>query len=363
MSHGDTRLLSGSPFARGVAQASDPRITVDQITRATVFQVHQAREAGMIDPAARDYLSDQEAYCRAHAPAGIEELEGIARGFGLSFDDLFTYLHLGTLRDLHRVTPQDQDGCSAWASVDTTEGPLVVKNRDFSGHHVDVQRLMVHSGPDLQYGPVVCLGSLGSPGAYSSGMNRAGLAIADTQIGSRVHGVGWLRYFLMTELLRGCATVEQALAFVAAQPHAVGGSLVLADIHVTAAVELGVTVSVTGSQPWVARTNHFTSAELQATHLSREGYGIDANSKQRLACLDAEVPVRHWSIEAVQQLMARHDDGGPGAAPLCQHPDVEGSRTLSSVIYGCRQGRVWYHPGYPCLDQWRTLDLNDYLDH
>ncbi|MBL6431104.1 MAG: hypothetical protein HPM95_07335 [Alphaproteobacteria bacterium] len=55
-----------------------------------------------------------------------------------------------------------------------------------------------HSGPDIATGSMLCVGSLGSPGAYSSGMNARGLMLADTQIGARTHRVGWLRYFLMT---------------------------------------------------------------------------------------------------------------------------------------------------------------------
>jgi predicted choloylglycine hydrolase len=353
-------MLSGSPFARGVAQASDPRITVDQVVRATIVQVDQAIEGGLIDAEARVYLQEQETFSRLHAPACIDEIEGIAKGFGLSFNQLFTYLHLGTLRDMRNSLPTSQDGCSAWATFNSEVGSVVVKNRDFSGPHVEVQRLTIHSGPDLAYGPIICLGSLGSPGAYSSGMNSAGLAIADTQIGCTSHAVGWLRYFLMTHLLRSCQTVEDALVFIESVPHARGGSLVLADAHLTAAVELGVEVVVTRARSWVARTNHFLSPSLKGTTLLRSGYGIDTNSQQRLDCLKTEIPVFDGSVGMIKSLMARHADDYPSGAPMCQHPGSEGSRTLSSVIFECQSGLVHYHEGNPCLGQWQALDLTAY---
>lgn len=350
-------LLSGSPFARGIAQASDPRVSVDQVVRATTVQVDQAQEDGLFDTEARDYLQQQETFSRTYAPGCIDEIEGIAKGFGLSFNQLFTYLHLGTLRDMRNSSPTSQDGCSAWATLDSEVGTVVVKNRDFSGPHTAVQRLTIHSGPDLTYGPMFCLGSLGSPGAYSSGMNSAGLAIADTQIGCTTHAVGWLRYFLMTHLLRNYKTVEDALAFIESVSHARGGSLVLADPHTTASVELGEKVEVTRANPWVARTNHFLSPSLKGTTLLRTGYGIDANSQQRLDCLQTEIPVFNGSVETIKSLMARHADDHPGGAPICQHPGREGSRTLSSIIFECQSGRVHYHEGNPCLGQWQALDL------
>jgi isopenicillin-N N-acyltransferase like protein len=76
----------------------------------------------------------------------MREVEGIAAGFGLSEADLFAYLHLGTLADLAR-TADATDGCSAWAVAAGPEGPLVVKNRDFRGEHVGLQRVMLHADP------------------------------------------------------------------------------------------------------------------------------------------------------------------------------------------------------------------------
>lgn len=349
------RKLTGSAYARGVAQASDPDITEAQIHQATIQPVREAEDSGLLTAEAKRFLAAQLAYSEAHVPLALEELRGIARGFNLPFDDLFTYLHLGTLRDLRNSGTAPQDGCSAWATLNTDAGATVVKNRDFTGRHVDVQRMTVHTGPDLDAGPLVCLGSLGAPGAYSSGMNAAGLAIVDTQIGTHRHGVGLLRYFLMTELLRRCRTVDDALAWIDRHHHAGGGSLILADPQSVAAVELGTTSVAVERGTTVFRTNHFISAPLASTTLHREGYGIDRNSQQRFDFLAARLTDPPRTLTDIQRLMAQHESASEGA-PLCQHPDNTGAQTLSSVIYECRSQRVYYHAGNPCSGLWQRVD-------
>ncbi|MHA7880209.1 MAG: C45 family autoproteolytic acyltransferase/hydrolase [Saccharospirillum sp.] len=349
------RTLSGSAYVRGVAQASDPAVTEEQIFQAVIAPVRQAEQDGLLNKAARRFLKEQLAYNQSHVPLSLEEVQGIGRGFNLDFDDLFAYLHLGTLRDLNNSNPSQMDGCSAWATLNTDLGATVVKNRDFTGQHVDVQRLTVHRGPDIRSGTMLCLGSLGAPGAYSSGINASGLAIADTQIGTRRHGVGVLRYFLMTELLRQCDSVEAALSWINRHHHAGGGSLILADPETVAAVELGMTEVAIERGETVYRTNHFTSSALAETTLHRHGYGIDENSTRRFQYLAATLPGRTWPLAGIQQLMASHASGDQDA-PICQHPDNSGSQTLSSILFQCQTRRAYYLAGNPCSGQWHCVD-------
>ena len=56
------------------------------------------------------------------------------------------------------------------------------------------------------------LGMLLAIGALAGGINTDGLAVVDTQVATTSHGVGWLRSFLTTHLLRECTTVAEAVA-------------------------------------------------------------------------------------------------------------------------------------------------------
>lgn len=348
--------LFGSANDRGRGQALSGRAA--QVRAATVGRVERARAEGLFDAEALAYLAAQRAYLAAQDPDGMAELMGIAEGFDLPEPELFAHLHLGTLRDMKGGAAL-VDGCSAWATGQGPDGPLVVKNRDYSGQHLGIQCVMQHRGPDVITGAMLCLGSLGSPGAYSSGINAAGLALADTQVAVATHRVGWLRYFLMTRLLARCADVAQALAFLRAVPHAGGGTLVLADASgATAAVELGARCVTVSQGPLVWRTNHYVSPELSADTLLPVDDAIGDTSRARFGFLARRLPAQDWSVQDAMRLMATHSDTAPGAAPICQHGSADSAQTISSAVYSCKLGRMRVCEGTPCTTTWQTYRLS-----
>ena len=351
---------SGTAEERGRAQAANATAAnMREILAATVGRVATARADGVIDAAAEAYLAAQYAFTQANEPQSLAEVTGIAKGFDLSEQDLFAHLHLGTLRDLKSGALLDSDGCSAWAVSGGPEGPMVVKNRDLSGPHKGVQFVARHSGPDIATGTMLCVGSFGSPGAYSSGINAKGLALADTQVSVATHRVGWLRYFLMTRLLATCSTVAEACAFIKTATHAGGGTLVLADAAGgTAAIELGATGPVIHAGPVIWRTNHYITPELAGDTLYPDGDRIAANSRARFACLEHNLANQDWRCEDAARLMATHaTDPRPLAAPLCQHSEADACQTFSSAIYSCRVGSLMFSDGNPCAGKWRTFQV------
>lgn len=352
------RLL-GDARARGMAQAAGSPGLAEQVREATLGRVDAARAEGWMSAPMLDYVADHLAFARAHCRPELDELTGIAEGFGLSFDDLFLHLHLGTLRDLSGGATLDADGCSAWASGQGPDGPIAAKNRDFTGVHKGIQRMFRHEGPDLKHGPMLYIGSLGAPGAYSSGLNAAGLAVLDTQVGVRRHRVGWLRYFLMTRLLSQAGSVAEAVKMVEAMPHAGGGTLVLADATGdAAAVELGAKRVTVERGPLVFRTNHYVTAPLAGETLHAKGDCIDANSSARRDHLAATLPGRAWSAADAAALMATHDEPGRPSAPICQHAGRNDAQTISSAVFCCRLGRVYFHEGNPCSGRWTVYNLS-----
>lgn len=346
--------LSGPAFARGQGQGQGGAAPVEQVREATLGRVAKARADGLIDAAALEYVAAQRQFHEAVDPEGLAELDGIAQGFGFDRDALFLHLHLGTLRDL-KGGAQLTDGCSAWAVADGPDGPLVVKNRDFSGTHRGIQTLARHEGPDVLTGAMLCLGSLGSPGAYSSGINARGFALADTQVAVRSHRVGWLRYFLMGRLLARCATVAEALALIRAHPHAGGGTLVMADASgATAAVELGAAGPQISTGTLSMRTNHFVTPTLAGDTLPPSNDLIAGNSRDRLGFLATTLPGRDWDCAAAQALMATHPEAG---APICQHHGARDTATIASTVYACAARSVLVCPQNPCSGDWRAHSL------
>ena len=329
-------VLRGDAFDRGSQQASLCPQHVSAV-RAAVDGRLAGLGAALHTPTAVDFLAAQWRFCSDHDPAGLAETRGIASGFGVVPESLFAYLHANVLADMAACTPQEQDGCTAWAAKFPHEdGAWVVKNRDYGGEHGALQRVFLHSDPAWGGRTMACVGSLGSPGAFSSGINSDGLAVVDTQIDTRDHGTGWLRYFLMTHLLRYCDTVASALEQITVLPHAGGGSLVLGDASgAVAAVELGHRAQLrdTPAEHWTVRTNHFTDDDLSPEGLPRKGDAAlqDSQDRHTRVSLALRKQQGQMTLQDIQALMASHDSGGLSGP--CRHAQGSGSRTLSCVIY------------------------------
>ena len=352
--------LSGPALARGQQQAQRRPDLVSRVRSAVFGRLASCAALLQTVPATR-YLQQQREFLYAHDRAGFDESLGIASGYGLAHDDLLAYLHANILSDMAQASGPERDGCTAWAHA-AQAGCLVVKNRDYRGEHGVLQQVFLHRDTDAPARTLLCLGSLGSPGSFSSGINSDGLAVVDTQIGTRDHGVGWLRYFLMTALLRDCADVDAALAMVAAVPHAGGGTLVLGDSRgAMACVELGHRSApvVLRSAKAVARTNHCLDPLLAAQSTGPRD-DLSDSSAGRLAqvqqFLDRQGPT--VSVTAAQTLMGSHQAG----ASLCRHAGASSqtlARTLSCVVYETHSRTLHVSNGNPCDARWARFSLPD----
>jgi hypothetical protein len=342
--------LEGGPFQRGQAQARDADAGQVGAVIATRLDAARALLAG---PAASAFLIAQRRFMETHCRDDLEEVAGIAEGFQLDLGQVIAFLHLGILGDLASSSTGEADGCSVWALGSHSGGARLGKNRDFHGEQAGMQRLFLHRDPAWGARQVLCVGSLGAPGAYSSGINSDGLAVADTQVATRDHGPGWLRYFVMSRLLRHHACVAQALEDLRRLRHAGGGSLVLADaLGAVAAVDLGhggVRVDP-GHGARVARTNLYVAGGVAGTP---DASPMRPSSEARLARLRALLAEDEVDEDALTALMASHDDGA-GTTGLCRHGQDGDARTLSASVFDCGARRLRFATGNPCDGVWSS---------
>ncbi len=340
-------LLLGDAYARGRAQAAAPGVDGDAVRAAVRLRVDGAASLLAREDVSRFLAGQAEALDRLD-PDGAAELAGICEGFGIEPATLTAYLHLGVLGDF-------TDGCSAWAHAGGGVAPLLVKNRDYRGEHAALQRVFLHRDPARPDEDMLCVGSLGSPGAFSSGINARGLALVDTHVGTSDHGVGLLRYFLMTRLLRRCARVGEALAEIATLPHAGGGTMVLADATGShAAVELGHRATGVEAEPraWRARTNHFLLPSTRDAFRAHRSDPMATSTTGRLARIEAALAglSRLPLPEDAASLMAGH--AGDGAEALCRHGEDGDSSTISTAVFAPAQLTLYFSPTRPCAGRW-----------
>lgn len=344
--------LVGGAFERGKAQAGYG----DQgaVLMAIELRLKQ-NEAVFKDPKIRQYLQRQWDFASEHCGDELDEMTGVAAGFGLEKRHLFNFLHLGIVKNFNTMI-FGEDGCSAWAVSDFIEGPVVGKNRDFLGEHAGLQAVFSHEDLDWHDGRrMLCVGSHGAPGAYSSGINSNGFAVVDTQIATSDYGVGWLRYFLMTRLLAKCDDVVSALEYIKSVPHAGGGSLILCDASgQIAAIDLGhgSLSIVERNSGWVARTNHYEDGSVPNI---ADTAPMSGSTLGRYKALTSALSRQDKSLESMKELMGSHTtDTVEG---LCRHGEDGDSRTLSSAIFLCQNRILYLAEGNPCENGWKMFEV------
>jgi hypothetical protein len=349
--------LAGSAYDRGRRQAE---LAPERAADVGVAVTLRLRELGraLAAPKVVAWLDLQHEFTRDHDPDGYVEVQGIAEGFGVAPDALFASLYGNVIADL-AGEPALSDACTAWAAPHGENGAIVVKNRDARGAARALACVTRHADPDWAGRRVLCVGSLGAPGALAGGINTDGLAVADTEVGTPDHGVGSLRALLTNRLLRECATVAEAVALAFRVPHAGGGTLVMADATgAVAAVELthgAVAAEDPGATGHVARSNHFTSERLAGRDLAPHRDAGARLSRARLATLDHAV--RGLSLpfaqDEVRKVMARHGDSA--SAALCRHDPGRGVHTICGMIFDCRERALHVSSGPPCEGRWQRV--------
>ncbi len=356
MPAGQILELRGAAYDRGRLQAELSAGHVADVTGAVTRRLRELGPALAL-PRVVEWLDAQHAFTRDHDPEGYVEVQGIAEGFGVAADALLACFYGNVIADLAGASALE-DACTAGATPHGEHGPVVVKNRDARGAQAPLERVMRHTDPDWGGRRILCVGSLGAPGALAGGINTDGLAVVDTHVATTSHGVGWLRPFLTTHLLRECATVAEAVALVFRVPHAGGGTLVLGDATgATAAVELthdATAAEEPAERDYVARTSHFVSERLRDDAAGSEDPGARA-SRARLATLEhalrgLALPYPH---EEIAKMMARHGDSA--SAGLCRHGEPRDVQTLSCAIFDCRAPALLVSFGPPCEGRWKRI--------
>lgn len=294
------------------------------------------------------------------AGSTLEMLRGIADALALEWDPFFRYTIASYLEDRTMGSAYGQ-GCTTWAAAGplTQDGaPILVKNRDYRPTHQPLQCLArARPAQGYRYAYVT---SAGSPGVFSSGMNEAGLVVADTHVASLDMGPGVARYSVEMALLEHHNSVRSALDYLETGPHMGDGTLVLADAAGDMAVfETGHTHHgiVRSRGGFVVSTNHFVTDQLRNQWVDRSPAELRCNSEGRHARVTAALRAARGQVNAgwAQQLMASH--GIPQEA-ICRHPDLDPrSATISTVLYLPRQGRLLLADGRPCQAAFRPWQV------
>lgn len=290
-------------------------------------------------------------------------LRGIADALALDWENFFRYTISPDIFDRIQSQHSENQGCTTWAAAGpiTRDGiPILAKNRDYRSDHQQLQCLVqAHPNHGYRYS---YLTSAGSPGVFSSGMNEAGLAAADTHVSSLDIGPGLPRYATMMEILEHHDNVTSALDYLKDNQHTGNGTITLLDAEGEMAVyETGNTISGTirSEEGFVVSTNHFVSPQLSKLWRDKAEQKFRGNSMGRYAKVRKELQGAKGEVDVswAKGLMTSH--GIPGEA-ICRHVGdaAPNSTTISSILFLPEEKLIYLSNGSPCTNNFHTYSFN-----
>jgi isopenicillin-N N-acyltransferase-like protein len=356
-----TLRLQGDPYTMGRQHGQQVHHLRPQIAAAIDLRFRQLEED---NPDAHFATLVQETHAlleEIDAPL-LAMIRGQAEALGFEFDVLLRYNLVAFLRDdllVRRV--MTREGCTTWAaSGSATAGrePLLAKNRDYRPEHLSLQNV-VHARPDTGY-PYLYVSSAGSPGVFSSGINQAGLAVADTHVFCSDLGPGLPSYALMMHILEEHERVSSALDYLRAVPRLGRNNLILADPSGHLAVfegghtRYGLFEKHDGA---LVNTNHFVSDEMRTFFVEVDPPPARRRSLGRYQAVSQALARAQGRIDVAlaQQLAATHD--GP-LNSICRHPAADtNTMTISASIFLPRQRQMLFCHGLPCQGCFHLFSL------
>ncbi len=285
------------------------------------------------------------AHSRGVYPQYVEEVEGIAEGAQLPFEELF----LGMCEELwekaawHGQGRRLATGCTdlvARGRATADGSTLVAHTNDLSPEvEQDLVILKVRAGDEPEF-LGVSVGGLG----YSAGFNAAGISMTGNQVSCSDIRPGVPRLLIVRAIL-AARRLEEAMSACLLPQRASNYNNVIADAH-------GEVYSMEGSatdcepiyieDDILAHANHYVSSPMRHFEADRNdtaGSVIRHNRALRLLR-------QHYgqlSPQILQRLLADHANY-PGS--ICKH-GLE-SVTVFSLITNLNERRAWIGRGRPC---------------
>ena len=349
--------LTGTPYERGLqyGQACKEEIALSVRSYRELFALRKNLTWEQAQKLSRRYLPAIEALDRAY----IDEMQGIADGAGITFDEVLAInarteiLHTGlSVDDLSQE-------CTAFSLVSPATADDVViagQNWDFTLLQREAVVIVRIPGegdrPSLLFFPEA--GMIGGKGC-----NSAGLSLTLNALFVKEYGSGLPVHLRMRRILE-CTTLSQAYA------EAVKGEMpAAANLMMTHKDGLALNVELSPSgvdvmmpeQGVLVHSNHFIGPRMSAIHGHASGGStyVRLQRARQLFCGKTGLTV------ADAQAALRDHKGYPTS--LCAHPtlpppvSINHGSTNFGLVMDLTHNEVWLAPGNPCENPFVKLTV------
>jgi isopenicillin-N N-acyltransferase-like protein len=366
-----TVRVSGHPVERSVAYGKAAKDAI-QRTKSGYERAFAAQGVSWSDATriAQAYLP----HVRAWKPELLDEIDGIATGSGLSFDDIFTLncrtevLWTAMRQNTPERAPDPRGECSTFAlapNPPVRAEALVGQNWDWLDTLSDtVIVLEVERDDGPNYVTIVEAGLLAK-----TSMNQAGIALAINTLvsSSDGHPSGVPFHFLIRALVDS-SSVSEALTSLSSVERASSGNYVVGSSDgAVLNIETGPgdtrnVFPFAGDGKALVHTNHFLDGPAAGHDLAplRMSDSYVRLARMRQLICDDEPTVTADTIKAA---LGDHT-GAPSS--ICCHPDSTDKAddrwaTLFGVVMEPGSRTLHLSTGNPCANAWQRITYADFL--
>jgi isopenicillin-N N-acyltransferase-like protein len=364
--------VEGGPLERGrqYGEATRDRVCLSVEAYREVFGHLTGWSWERVLEEARPYEVPIAAYGRKY----VEEMQGIAAGAGLSFDDVLAInvrtevMFSARARLASGLAGGAPSECSSFAvlpQASASGSTLVGQNWDWLPHSFEtvvVLEAEQDEGPDFV--TVVEAGLLAKTGLNSAGIGL----VTNALVTDADRGEPGVPYHVVLRAILDAETIADALAAIQRQPRSSSAGYLVAHEDGLAAYVEGAPGDFSQlfllfpERGVLLHTNHFVSPSFAGKDVMIWASPDSPFRLERLRSL-VENAERLLTVETFTAALADHA-GHPFG--VCCHPDrraapVDQSATIASVVMELDRRRVWVADGPPCAAEYRELDYGEFL--
>ncbi|RTZ98461.1 MAG: hypothetical protein DSY89_09615 [Deltaproteobacteria bacterium] len=355
-------LDAANPAERGRIYGETTRAIIHQILG--VYKALFGETSGCTWKKILLFLEPYAQKATAFAPDLVEEIDGIAQGAGLSFEEVFA---INARSEILLDLGVRSNECSALAvlpEATCNQTTLLAQNWDWHDDILPCQVILKIGGNDV-YPPMVTFTEAGQ--LAKIGMNGSGIGLTVNNLSpDRIRpGVPWI---LVSRRILTSTHFSQAMGYALSAPAAHPMNFLIAHrdgeaVDIETAPGENHIIFPDGNI--LSHTNHYLRPCLQFVDQASQ----DANSstyirqhrlQKRLKSMDGRI-----DVAGIREILKDHFDY---PFSICAHnclrilPDQLPASTGLSIVMDLAAGRIFYNPGNPCQNPVEQIDLAGFFD-
>lgn len=290
-----------------------------------------------------------------HCPALLEEVQGLAEGARLSFEEALLLQIRGEIAGVLTA-----DGCTTFAVAGrhTTTGNLLIGQTSDMSPELEEYFLVIHLTP--KEGPRILMWTFAGQLGYH-GLNEYGVAhFANNLSGgpSPSSRPGGLPHYPVKRRLYECRSRNELLSHWRSLPVCSSGNYMLSsgesEIFDVEATPAGIAV-LEAPEGFLAHANHFLAPEFRTAETDAQSLPDSFIRQERMTALLRD-QVGAINVDTMKAVLADHHHHPQS---ICRHEarGIGRMSTVAGLIAEPSAGRLHISRGQPCRGDWTTYRI------